>query len=283
MIKLVPDEIWIFDAEWAPDPVAGRAAYDLPADMPVAAILDEMWKKGGAKPEDPRPYLKTVLCRVLSVSAVVRRSRNGQDVHLQLNSLPGQGDEQLEEPDILDRFLGGISKARPQLVGFNSLNADLMILTQRALVHGLQASGYCERPNKPWEGKDYFQRGSDWNVDLKDVLGGFGKFNPTLHELATSCGIPGKMDVAGAEVASLWLNGEIRRIVQYNECDAITTYLLWLRTVHFAGFVGTPAFLSEQQMMRDLLARRGAEPGNEHLLAYLAKWDALHAMRHPAS
>ena len=74
MIKLVPDEIWIFDAEWAPDPVSGRAAYDLPADMPVDAILEEMWKKGKATPEDPRPYLKTVLCRVLSISASQRCS-----------------------------------------------------------------------------------------------------------------------------------------------------------------------------------------------------------------
>jgi len=90
------------------------------------------------------------------------------------------------------------------------------------------------------------------------------------------------MDVAGSQVPEMWLNGETRRIVQYNECDAVTTYLLWLRTVHFAGFLGTAAFLSEQQMMRTLLTQRGATPGNEHLLAYLEKWDALRALRGPA-
>lgn len=282
MIKLVPDDIWCFDAEWAPDPISGRAAYDLPADMPVLAIFEEMWKKGGATPEEPRPYLKTVLCRVLSISAVVRRSKGGREVSLMINSLPGKGDEHLDEAEILDRFLGALGKSRPQLVGFNSLNADLPIFTQRALVHGLQAAGYCERPNKPWEGKDYFQRGSDWNVDLKDVLGAFGRANPTLHEVATACGIPGKMDVSGANVTDLWLNGEIRRIVQYNECDAVTTYLLWLRTAHFAGFVSDTGYAAEQQLMRELLEKRGAEPGNEHLLAYLEKWDALRALRTPA-
>ncbi len=279
MLKLVPDELWCFDAEWAPDPVSGRAAYDVPADAPVDAVLQRMWQEGGATDDNPRPYLKTVLCRVLSIAAVVRRSKGGREVSLMLNSLPGKGDEALGEAELLDKFLGAIGRARPQLVGFNSLNADLPILTQRGLVHGLQAAGYCERPNKPWEGKDYFQRGSDWNVDLKDMIGAFGKANPTLHEVATACGIPGKMDVSGENVVDLWLAGDVRRIVQYNECDALTTYLLWLRTAHFANFVSTTGYMAEQEMLRDLLRKRGAEPGNEHLLAYLEKWEALRSVR----
>jgi len=41
----------------------------------------------------------------------------------------------------------------------------------------------------------------------------------------------GKMDVDGEEVAFLWLDGKLNEIVAYNEFDALTTYLVWLRVV----------------------------------------------------
>ena len=69
-----------------------------------------------------------------------------------------------------------VGEKRPQIVGFNSTNADLPIITQRAIVHGLRAPGFGERPNKPWEGADYFDsRNSDYNVDLCPMLGRFSQ------------------------------------------------------------------------------------------------------------
>ncbi len=70
-------------------------------------------------------------------------------------------------------------------------------------------------------------------------LAGTGKATPSLHELATLSGIPGKINMDGRRVAELWLEGNFEGIVQYNQCDALTTYLLWLRTAHFAGFFTT--------------------------------------------
>jgi predicted PolB exonuclease-like 3'-5' exonuclease len=90
--------------------------------------------------------------------------------------------------------------------------------------------------------------------------------------MATVCGIPGKMDVAGDDVVGLWQQGEVRRIVQYNECDALTTYLLWLRTAHFGGFLTTEEYRAEQSRLEELLATRGARAENDHLLRFLAAW-----------
>ena len=45
-------------------------------------------------------------------------------------------------------------------------------------------------------GDDYFDsRNSEASVDIKDVVGGWGKAMPSLNEIATLSGIPGKMDV----------------------------------------------------------------------------------------
>ena len=36
----------------------------------------------------------------------------------------------------------------------------------------MSAPGLCARPDRPWEGPDYFHPHSEWNVDLMRVLGG---------------------------------------------------------------------------------------------------------------
>ncbi len=278
MIKLVHDEIWAFDAEWIPDPVTGRMVYGLPDDVSDDDVVRTMYAKGGATPDVPRPYLKTVLCRIVSVAFVRRFVNSAKEVELSLRSYPLVGAGSYNERDLLIRFVGGMGKNRPQLVGFNSISADLPILMQRSLVHSLRQPEFCKRPEKPWGGIDYFMRNSDWHLDLKEIVGGFGKSTPSLHELATSCGIPGKLDTSGGDVVDLWASGNIRRIVQYNECDALTTYLVWLRIAHLCGFVNETAFVDEQAKLENLLVTRALLPDNEHLTRYLDEWKRLRGM-----
>lgn len=282
MLKLVHNEIWAFDAEWVPDPVTGRMVYGLADDMPDDEVLRTMYARGGATADVPRPYLKTVLCRIVSV-AFVRRFTNKQgELELGLHSYPLAGAGSYNERELLMRFVGGMGKNRPQLVGFNSVSADLPILMQRSLVHSLLQPEFCKRPEKPWGGVDYFMRNSDWHVDLKEVVGGFGKSSSSLHELATSCGIPGKLDTAGADVVDHWASGNIRRIVQYNECDALTTYLVWLRVAHLCGFVNETEFVDEQDKLERLLTTRAEQPDNAHLTRYLDEWKRLRGVRRTA-
>jgi predicted PolB exonuclease-like 3'-5' exonuclease len=274
MIRNVPKHVWAFDLEWVPDCASGRRAYDLPPETPDAEVYPVMWARGGATEQEPRPYLKTMLCRVVSVAAVVRKEHEDGRVSLTLMSLPSDGP--MAEAELIGRFLRGLGDANPraQLVGFNSHSSDLPILIQRGIAQGVTAGGFCWKPNKPWEGYDYFAKGYDGHVDLKDLVGGWGKATPSLHEFACACGIPGKIDTTGENVVDLWLAGDARRIVEYNEFDALTTYLLWLRTVHFAGHFSDGAYAAEQERVRDLLARR-INDGQRHLERYVAKWDEL--------
>jgi hypothetical protein len=256
----------------------GRRLFQLPNEMEEAEVFQKMWEAGGASEEDPMPYLKTVLCRVVSIAAVIRNQKDDQSVSLSLTSLPHHPEipEEQQESAMLSTFLNAIGENKPQLVGFNSQRSDLKILVQRAVAQGIQAKEFAKRPNKPWEGVDYFDsKFSPVHVDLIEILGGHGKSTPSLHEMANVCGIPGKMGVEGKEVAPLWLEGRLPEIVAYNECDALSTYLIWLRTAHFGGFFSDQAYEEEQLRVRELLEREGALPGKEHLLEFLEEWERL--------
>jgi predicted PolB exonuclease-like 3'-5' exonuclease len=280
VFRFVKDLVWAFDAEWVPDPGTGRRVYGLPGDWPDMRVVEEMWRRGGASAEDPRPFLKTALCRVVSIAVVVRqRAENGR-INLKIYSVPNGDEGALPEAQLIERFLKGVGTDGPQLVGFNSFNSDLNIIVQRAVANGLQSARFCKRPAKPWDDEpDYFSRQNEYSIDLQAELSAWGKGTPSLHEMATACGIPGKIDTDGTAVADLWSAGDVHRIVQYNQCDAITTYLLWLRLAHFAGHISSEQYREEQEQLERLLRDLSAKPGNEHFERYLSEWGALRDRR----
>ncbi len=282
MFKSIQNKTWIFDCEWIPDPISGKAVFNLPDDLTDSEAMQAMWDAGGATAENPMPYLKTAVCRIVSIAAVTRTLVNGVP-SLRLLSLPRDtGDSsQADEKAILDVFLNAVGQHKPQLVGYNSASSDLKILIQRGIVHGVQAEGFCRRPDKPWEGVDYFARGSDYNIDLMDIVGGWGLSSPSLHEIATASGIPGKMSVDGNQVAEMWLDGRLSDIVAYNEFDAVTTYLLWLRIALFAGFVNHRQYEAEQDMLKELLKTEAETGAKSHLTQYLEEWQRLERLVRP--
>jgi predicted PolB exonuclease-like 3'-5' exonuclease len=276
MFKSVNKVVWAFDAEWVPDPEAGRRLFKLPEEKTDAEVIQKMWEEGGADEENPMPYLKTTICRVISIAAVVRAVKENGEVALSLTALPHDATDpkQTSEMEILSCFLKAVGDKKPQLVGFNSAKADLKILVQRAVAKGIQAEKFAKRPEKPWLGDDYFDsRNSEAHVDLIEIMGGYGSSNPSLNETASVCGIPGKMGVSGEEVAPMWLEGRLAEIVAYNECDALSTYLIWLRMAYFGGFFDQQQYSEEQAGVRNLLSTEGTLPGKEHLLEFLERWE----------
>lgn len=276
MFKKIHHTVWAFDAEWIPDPMSGMRVYDIEGCPTDEEVIATMWTKGGATKDDPMPYLKTVVCRIVSISAVMRTVKSDR-IDLRLRSLPSNGTNSanMEEANIISRFLNAVGEHKPQLVGYNSLSSDIKIFIQRAIVNGIQAADFCRRPAKPWEGVDYFARGNEWHIDLQDIVSGWGKTIPSLHEMAAASKIPGKMDTDGRQVAQLWLQGKLDDIVRYNECDALTTYLLWLRMAHFGGFFTSDQYEEEQERVRHLLREEGKASDRRHLRRYLEKWEML--------
>src|SRR5439155_26877857 len=128
----------------------------------------------------------------VSIAAIIRRVTPDGEVKLLLHALPERVDSVTDgdEAVILSRFLTGVGQRKPQLVGFNSHAADLKIFIQWSIVQGISLPAFCARPDKPWEGKDYFARGSEWNIDLKDIVSGWGNAMPSMHELVYLHSIP---------------------------------------------------------------------------------------------
>ena len=285
MLKLLADSVFSFDVEWIPDPKSAEILHETPAsDGPgdeARASFEALWASGrkGSDPEGSQPYLKTILCRIVSLAGILREKVPGGGASLKLVSLPADPSdpEKCDEKALLSNFLKSVGRKKPQLVGYNSAQADVPIIVQRSIVNGLPGFGFSDRPDKPWLGVDYFDaRNSEYSIDLADAMGQY-RDRPSLHQAATLSGIPGKIDVSGGSVAEMWLQGKLPEIVAYNEFDAFTTHLLWARLAHFSGLLSSDQYAREQAQVRELLEEE-ISGGKVHLEKFVAEWDRLLAI-----
>ena len=259
-------QFWAFDCEWAPDMSAGRRIYGLPPDVPDEEVMRTMWRNSPDYDEvrNPQPFLKTILCRLVSIAAVVRDVKRGTDgkslgdVSLHLWSVPALGNV----------FLEAFCQRDPTLIGYNSRSADIHILLQRAYVNGLcLPSFFKEATEKPWNAK---------NIDLMEFLGGRGRgYGASLNEVAVLSGIPGKIDTHGDDVAGMFYGGRCRGIVEYNMFDALTTYLVWLRLERLRGAFTPEQYLLEQRRLVALVEEERAKPNGAYLNRYIEEWKRL--------
>ena len=275
----IHDLVLFFDLEWVPDAAGAKRLFDLPDETTEIEAMLSLWEHSPQYREEdnPRPFLKYMFSRVVSIAFLSRKSvfRDGERVaEFSLNSLPKlplESDD-VDEASIIERFLYIVGDRRPQLVGFNSADSDLQVLIQRGMINEVTAPAFCERPNKPWDGPDYFDaRNSEAHLDLIKRFSG-GAMTPRLDELAKLCGFPGKIDVKGDQVTDLWLERDLTKIVEYNQIDTLNTYLVWLRVVYFAGQIKEEDYINEQEQFREFLENETAKPEKAFLTEFLAKW-----------
>lgn len=277
----IPELALFFDLEWVPDAVGAKRLFDLPDETTEIEAMQRLWETSPQYNIDtnPRPFLKYLFSRVVSIAFLSRKSHFNSErervVEFSLNSLPKLplDSDDVDEAAIIERFLYIVGQRCPQLVGYNSGDSDLQVLIQRGMVNEVSAPAFCKRPNKPWEGQDYFDaRNSESHLDiLKRFYGGSG-MTPRLDEFAKLCGFPGKIDVKGNQVTDLWLERELTRIVEYNQIDTLNTYLLWLRMVYFAGQIGEEDYINEQEQFREFLENETQKSEKAFVAEFLAKW-----------
>lgn len=276
----IADLCLFFDLEWVPDAAGSKRLFDLPDETSELDAMQRLWEHSPQYNAEamPRPFLKYMFSRVVSIAFLSRKPiyRDGErTVEFSLNSLPKLPLEtdDVDEAAIIDRFLYILGDRKPQLVGFNSAESDLQVLIQRGLINEITAPAFSERPNKPWEGPDYFDaRNSEAHFDILTKLSNRAGMSPRLDELAKLCGFPGKMDVKGDQVTDLWLERNITKIVEYNMIDTLNTYLVWLRVVYFAGKLTEEEYFTEQEQFRDFLEMETEKPEKEFVSAFLDKW-----------
>jgi predicted PolB exonuclease-like 3'-5' exonuclease len=269
-----------FDMEWVPDAAGAKRLFDLDDDTTEIDAMQRLWEHSPAydAEKNPRPFLKYMFSRVVSIAFLSRKTFFNRDnervVEFSLNSLPKLPLEEMDvdEASIIDRFLYILGERRPQLVGYNSAESDLQVLIQRGIINEVTAPAFNERPNKPWEGPDYFDaRNSEAHFDILKKFSG-GAMTPRLDEMAKLCGYPGKIDVKGDQVTDLWLERNLTKIVEYNQIDVLNTYLVWLRVVYFAGQLTEEQYIDEQEQFREFLESETAKPEKAFINDFLAKW-----------
>ncbi len=144
------------------------------------------------------------------------------------------------------------------LVTFHGKGFDLPVLELRSLKHAVST---------PSSSTGSGRRGGE-HFDMRELLAGAASSAP-LDLYAKLVGLPGKGDVAGADVQALYASGDLDRIAAYCMTDVVQTYLLFLRHRLVEGAL-TPDGYAEsveqaRQALPPLFARRLA-PGERAAL-----------------
>lgn len=261
IFKRVFDNLLIFDTEYVPCLDTIKRVYRIEdEDLTTEELLEIAYKENGATKEDPIPMIKFMFYKVIAISGLYRKISyigNEKQVSLQLFSLPKTLDSPFNEGEIIQKFFESIGRTRPQICGWAINQFDLNVLFQRAVINRCIIPGFCLRPDKPWEGVDYFSNKSEAIVDLMETICGWGsKSRARLDEMASACGIPGKLGIEGSQVCGVYYSEEEnshQRIIDYCETDVGTTYLLWLETALLSGHVTQEEYLKEKNQFYEFV------------------------------
>jgi predicted PolB exonuclease-like 3'-5' exonuclease len=144
---------------------------------------------------------------------------------IQLVDVGAWTDRRGDEPRFLAETWERLSGA--SLVTFHGKGFDLPVLELRSLKHAVAVPRWA-----PGErgGLAAHRGGLEEHLDLKDLLtsGGTAVAAP-LDLYAKLVGLPGKEDVAGADVQTLYSAGQLDEIAAYCMTDVVQTWLLFLR------------------------------------------------------
>ena len=94
MLKKLADSVFSFDVEWIPDPQSAKILHDVSVgdglEEDHAACFEALWASARKQGDeaDSQPYLKTILCRVVSLAGILREQAPGGMPSLKLISLP---------------------------------------------------------------------------------------------------------------------------------------------------------------------------------------------------
>lgn len=162
---------------------------------------------------------------------------------------PDEGTGYASEHKVLDDFCQFVGKKTPHIITYNGRGFDLPVLVNRCLKHGVPFRAY-------YADRDYRYRFSELgHIDLADVLTDHGAARkPTLDTLAQLIGMPGKMEVDGSMVETMYEQGRIEEIRTYCLHDVVQTAFLFLRVELLRGRLDPELYRTRARALWDALS-----------------------------
>lgn len=250
-----------FDIETVPDVALGRRLFGLEdvsdSDVAKAMAFRQLQRQGS-------DFLPLYQHRIVAISVVLSSSND-----LKIWSL---GSPTSDEEELVQRFFDGLDKYSPELVSWNGGGFDLPVLHYRSLLHGVPSPRYWETgdEDRSFRYNNYLSRFHWRHIDLMDVLSGFQpRAKASLNDIAVMLGFPGKLGMQGDQVWDYYQQGEIEKIRDYCETDALNTHLIFLRFQYIRGLLDQQQLQSEYARVREALADSDAT----HLKEFLSAWE----------
>jgi len=238
--------ICIFDCETIPDTELVRSQFHLDGDD--ISVTKEAFKIQEEK--STSSFLPVAFHKVVAISAVIADDFGSYE---KVNSI-----EAKDEKELISNFLTFIDRHNPKLVSFNGRNFDIPMLMIRALKYNLSCPAFYDKENKTlnkskWD--NYRYRFSDrFHVDLMDHISEFGAVRGLkLDLLCDMAGIPGKFDISGDMVHTLFYENKLKEINEYCESDVLNTYWLYLKYELLKGNITLEDYLHYLQIMGEKL------------------------------
>jgi hypothetical protein len=238
------------------------SAVDGEPDRPYAeqlrrVLAERRARTGGRSDFLPLPYHRPV------AACMLEAAEDGGVV--QVTDVHAWTDRHRDEPEFLARAWDRLSGA--SLVTFHGKGFDVPVLELRSLKHAVSIPG-----SFPGRGEGAVAE----HLDLKELLSAHGSAVAAPLDLyAKLVGLPGKEDVAGDDVQSLYAAGALDRIAAYCMTDVVQTWLLYLRWRRVEGSITPDGYEESVASARDrlplLFARRLPPEQHAVLDAFLAR------------
>jgi predicted PolB exonuclease-like 3'-5' exonuclease len=198
-------------------------------------LADRRARTGGRSDFLPLPYHRPVAACLLEAV---------EDAGLlRVTDIAAWTDRRGDEAAFLARTWARIEGAA--LVTFHGKGFDVPVLELRSLKHSVPMPGwYAAR-----RGGAIFE-----HHDLKELLSAPGAAGAAPLDLyAKLVGLPGKEDVAGADVQELYAAGSLERIAAYCMTDVVQTFLLFLRHRLVEGALTPDGYAESAALARNTL------------------------------
>jgi len=248
-LETVPDEGLVA----AVDGGSGRPY----AEQLQRVLADRRARTGGRSDFLPLPYHRPV------AACLLEAVEDGG--LLAISEVEAWTDRKGSERAFLERLWDRLDGAT--VVTFHGRGFDLPVLELRALKLGVPAPRWFAGAR---------QAGSEGHLDVKELLAAPGASGAAPLDLyAKLVGLPGKEDVAGADVGALYAAGALDRIAAYCMTDVVQTFLLLLRHRLVDGSLSADGYAESAELVRErlprLLARRLTAGERAPLEGFLAR------------